>query len=722
MADEKIVSVLVPVAVAAPYSYRADEDVAPGDIVVVPLGTREVVGVVWDDPADETIGHNRLRAIGDRLDAPPLNGEIRGFIDWVANYNLTTRGMVLRSVLRAPRALEKEAPLTGVRRAGPEPGRMTAARQRVLAQLEGGLAWSKSGLAAAAGASPSVVKGLLDAGTLEIVEIPRPPLVPDPDPDFAPPDLNPDQSQAAAALRRAAASSRSSVTLLDGVTGSGKTEVYFEAVATALSGGRQVLILIPEISLTVDFLERFSARFGARPAEWHSEVPPKKRERAWRGVANGSVRAIVGARSALYLPFHNLGLIVVDEEHDLAYKQEDRSTYSARDMAVVRGHLGGFPVILSSATPSIESRVNSDSGRYRHVMLPTRYKAASLPEIHIVDMRHNRPDGGGFLSPPLVEAIAQVLLENQQALLFLNRRGYAPLTLCRSCGYRFQCPNCSTWLVEHRFRDLLLCHHCGHAERTPEACPQCGDTESLVACGPGVERLAEEAAARFPGARSIILSSDLAGGVARLRTELAAIAAGEVDIIIGTQLVAKGHNFPLLSLVGVVDADLGLAHGDLRASERTFQLLSQVTGRAGRSGAASRALLQTYAPDQPVIQALASGNREAFYQREIAARRAAGLPPFARLAAVIVSGADRDATKGFATAFRRAAPKARNIDILGPAEAPIAVIRGRHRYRLLVRALRTVNVQAFLRAWLDAGPKPRASIRVQTDIDPQGFL
>jgi primosomal protein N' (replication factor Y) len=446
------------------------------------------------------------------------------------------------------------------------------------------------------------------------------------------------------------------------------------------------------------------------------------RERVWRGVADGTVRVVVGARSSLFLPFADLGLIVVDEEHDLAYKQEDRVFYNARDMAVVRGHLAGFPVILSSATPSVESRVNADAGRYRRIMLADRYRAAKLPEIAAIDMRENPPERGRFLAPPLVSAIGETLAQKEQALLFLNRRGYAPLTLCRRCGHRFHCPNCSTWLVEHRFRGVLMCHHCGHTEPRPDACPQCDAEDSLVACGPGVERLAEEIKERFPEARLIVMSSDIVGGVKRLRLELQSIAKGEVDIVIGTQLVAKGHNFPLLTLVGVVDGDLGLARGDLRATERTFQLLSQVTGRAGRSGGASRALLQTFAPDHPVMRAIVAGDREGFYAREIAERRSAGLPPFGRLAGVVVSGPDRAAVQSYAAAFRRAAPRAPEIEVLGPAEAPLAVIRGRHRFRLLVQAPRTADLQGWLRAWLAAAPAQRGGIRVQIDVDPQSFL
>ncbi len=724
MPAAKTVSVLVPVAVPGTYSYAVPHGmaVAPGDIVAVPLGTRDVVGVAWDDPPDEEIGHNRLRAIVGRYDAPPLTRDLRAFVDWIADYTLTARGMVLRMVLRAPGALEPEPLIAGVRLAGPVPERMTPARQRVLAMLEGGVAWSRSGLAAAAGVSPGVVGGLIEAGTLEPVSMPPQPVAAVPDTGYAVPVLNDEQEAAAIALRQAVAAGGFSVTLLDGVTGSGKTEVYFEAVAATLDKGRQVLVLIPEIALTAGFLERFSARFGGRPAEWHSELTPRMRERVWRGAASGAVRAVIGARSALFLPFRELGLIVVDEEHDLAYKQEDRVFYNARDMAVVRGHLAAFPVVLSSATPSIESRVNADAGRYQRIVLSDRYAAARLPDIAAIDMRKHQPERGRFLSPPLVAAVTETLAEREQVLLFLNRRGYAPLTLCRTCGHRFQCPNCSTWLVEHRFRGILLCHHCGHFEPRPDHCPNCGDTESLVAVGPGVERLAEEVATRFPGARLIIMSSDIVGGVQRLRLELESIEKGEVDIVIGTQLVAKGHNFPLLTLVGVVDGDLGLAFGDMRAAERTFQLLSQVTGRAGRAGGASRALVQTYAPEHPVIRAIVSGDREAFYRSEIEARRSAGLPPFGRLAGIVISGPDRAATQGYAAAFRRAEPRAEAIHVLGPAEAPLAVIRGRHRFRLLVHAPRNTDIQAYLRDWLAGAPPPRGSLRVQVDVDPQSFL
>lgn len=719
----RIVPVMVPMPAERPYSYAVPEgmQVGPGAIVRVPLGPREVAGIVWDGTG-EAVAANRLRAIAQVFDCPPIAPDMRRFVEWVAGYTLSAPGMVARMVLRVPAAFDPEPPAEGIRLTGTKPERMTAARARVLELAADGQVWTRSGLAHAAGVSMGVVDGLRAQAVFETVAVPRRPVVAPPDPGFAGMALNPDQQAAAAVVAGKAAAGDFSVTLIDGVTGSGKTEVYFEAVAAALKRGGQVLILIPEIALTQAFLDRFHDRFGAKPAEWHSDLPPRQRERVWRQVAEGSVRVVAGARSALFLPFAELGLIVVDEEHDPAYKQEDRVFYHARDMAVVRGHIGDFPVVLASATPSVESRVNAAQRRYERVALPARHAQAALPVLRAVDMRKAPPARGAFLSPVLLSAMEDTLSRGEQALLFLNRRGYAPLTLCRVCGHRFQCPNCASWLVEHRFRGQLACHHCGHNEPRPEACPECGTLDHLAACGPGVERIAEEVDARFPDARTIVLSSDLVGGVKRLRLELEAIARGEADIVIGTQLVAKGHNFPGITLVGVVDADIGLANGDPRAAERTFQLLSQVTGRAGRAGHASTGLIQTYQPEHPVMQALVRGEAEAFYEREIAERERAGLPPFGRLAGIVVSAATRPEAEAHARALRRAAPATSEISVLGPAEAPLSLVAGRHRFRLLVHGTRRADIQGFARALLDAAPKPRGSVRVQVDIDPQSFL
>ena len=589
------------------------------------------------------------------------------------------------------------------------------------------------------GLRAGVIDGLVDEGALEAVELPPEPVAPAPDLEFGRRPLEPDQEAAAEALVGAVRAKTFGVFLLEGVTGSGKTEVYFEAVAEALRTGRQSLILMPEIALTAQFLDRFAARFGVRPAEWHSGITPRQRERLWGAAASGEASVVVGARSALFLPLADLGLIVVDEEHEGAYKQEDGVVYHARDMAVVRARFERAPIVLASATPSLETRVNAEQGRYAWLRLDARFGARAMPDLAAIDLRREGPPRGRWIAPRLVAGVEASLAAGEQSLLFLNRRGYAPLTLCRACGHRFQCPNCSAWLVEHRFRKALVCHHCGHFEKRPDICPACSEADSLTACGPGVERVAEEAALLFPDARLLVLSSDTPGGLERMRAQLAAAARGDYDVIIGTQLVAKGHNFPLLTLVGVVDADVGLANGDPRAAERTFQLLRQATGRAGRGTRPGRALLQTFQPEHPVIAALLSGDVERFYATEADQRRRGGLPPFGRLAAVIVSGEDRGAAEAYARALARTAhamPQGKGwrlapiggtiedgeITLLGPAEAPIALLRGRHRFRLAVKAPRGVDLQAFLRALLAAAPPPRGGVRVTVDVDPQSFM
>ena len=719
------VSVLLPIPAERPYTYAVGKQMmlAPGDIVLVPLGPRQVFGVVWDEGAPEKkIAASKLRQVLEKPDCPPLRATMRRFVDWVANYTISPPGMVLRMVLRNPAAYASPPMQEGLRYSGIEPERMTQARSRVMELVHEGYMWTKSGLAHAAGVSGSVIEGMIKLGSFEKILFPPPPIVGIPDADFSLPQLSEQQKAASMLLVDNVDSGQKAVSLLDGVTGSGKTEIYFEAMAKVFKDGKQVLILLPEIALTTGFLDRFEKRFGSKPAQWHSDITPKMREKIWRQLATGEVQVVVGARSALYLPFCNLGLIIVDEEHEAAFKQEDRVFYNARDMAVVRGSLARAPVILSSATPSIESRVNANLGRYQYIRLEERYKQAALPQLRAIDMRKDPPARGKFLSPLLVGEIAAALERGEQSLLFLNRRGYAPLTLCRACGHRFECNDCSAWLVEHRFRRQLVCHHCGHNEEVPQACPNCGTFDHLVACGPGVERLGEELLEIFGDKRIMVLSSDMAGGARRMRMELDAIAKGEADIIVGTQLVAKGHNFPLMTCVGVVDADLGLANGDPRAAERTFQLLSQVTGRAGRSGRKSFGLIQSFQPEHPVIQAIISGEREQFYEREIAARKSAGLPPFARLASMVISSTDRQKAEIYANSVRLACKQDVNILVLGPAEAPIAQVRGRYRFRLLFRADKASDLHEYVRAVLGNVKKLRGDIKLQVDVDPQSFL
>lgn len=718
-----IVAVMVSVAVDGPYSYRVPHDmqVERGSIVQVPLGPRKVMGVVWGEPKDK-VAHNRLRDIEQVFDTPPLTVELMQLVDWVAKYTLAQPGMVLRGVLRSPEAFEPDKPVTVYQLTDMRPERMTAARQRVIETMEDGFSWGKTALVGASGVSPSVIEGLVKQGVLEQHFVPPPPIVTAPDADHNPLELNEEQRAAVDAITENGFH-QFGVSLLDGVTGSGKTEVFFEAVAACLKAGRQAVILLPEIALTHTFLERFEKRFGARPGEWHSDMTPVQRARMWRAVARGKVQALVGARSALFLPFPDLGLIVIDEEHDGAFKQSDRVNYHARDMAVVRANLTKGHVILSSATPSVESRNNADQGRYQHVKMLGRFAEAAMPDITAIDMREEGPEKGEWIAPKLAREIFSVLDRGEQALLFLNRRGYAPLTLCRSCGHQYQCPDCSAWLVEHRFRGVLTCHHCGHEIGVPKECHKCGADDSLVPIGPGIERIAEEAAKRFPDARRVILSSDM-GTMAQTKARFEEIGRGDYDLIIGTQLVAKGHHFPKLNLVGVLDADLGLAHGDPRAAEKTFQLLTQVTGRAGRTGKSGRAFLQTYVPEHAVMQALVRGDREAFYAHEIKARGIVGLPPFGRLAALIISANEHDVAFGFARHLATVAPKAPDeakLKLFGPADAPVAMVRGRHRVRLLIQSEKQFDLSGYVRFWLAEGPKPTGNLRVQVDIDPMSF-
>ncbi|NEW89103.1 primosomal protein N' [Rhodopseudomonas sp. WA056] len=720
-----VVDVLVPVAIDQAYSYRVPRGLAlkPGDVVAVPLGAREVLGVVWaENPSPDPRLHNRLKDVAEKLDVPPLRDELRRMVDWVATYTLSARGMVLRMCLRMGEHLGPERQRMGVRLVGPPPQRMTPARRRLLEILSDGLLHGKSDVAKEAGVSPGVIDGLVDEGTLSVEPMPRENPAPEPDPDFAPADFSPEQARAAETMRGLVTAGGFQAALIDGVTGSGKTEVYFEAVAEVIRQGRQSLILMPEIALTGQFLDRFAQRFGVRPLEWHSELTPRTRARNWAAIAAGEARVVVGARSALFLPYADLGLIIVDEEHDQAYKQEDGAHYHARDMAVVRASIAKIPIVLASATPSVETEVNARKGRYQRIPLPSRFGGQHMPQIEAIDLRREPPMRGRFISPRLAEQIGFAIERREQALLFLNRRGYAPLTLCRACGHRFACTICDAWLVDHRFRQRLVCHHCGFSMPRPPACPHCGAEGSLVAVGPGVERLQEEAASLFPNARTMVLSSDLITSIETMRSELNEIAEGRVDIIIGTQLVAKGHNFPRLNLVGVVDADLGLSNGDPRAAERTFQLLNQVIGRAGREQGRGVGFLQTHQPEHPVMKALVACDREAFYASEIEIRERTLYPPFGRLASLIISAGDRPTAESFGRQLAGAAPFDERVQVLGPAEAPLAVIKGRYRFRLLVKSVRGFDLSNYLRSWLARGPKTKGNLKLEVDVDPQSFL
>ncbi|MEN2978396.1 primosomal protein N' [Tistrella bauzanensis] len=708
-------------------------DLTPGAVVRVPLGPRQITGVVWG-PGEGDLAATRLKPVIGRRDCPPVSGPLRRLVDAVASYTVSPPAGVLRMVLPIDEALDPPRPEAGLVLTGAAPqGRLTAQRRAVLEVISAGATAgdtppSVADVARAADVSDGVVRGLVEAGVLAVVERPGGrggDDAPAPDPERPGPVLGPDQTAAAAALVDAVAQGFS-VEVLDGVTGSGKTEVYFEAIAAALRRGRQALVLVPEIALTTQWLERFRARFGAAPLSWHSELGHAHRRRAWRAVAEGRVPVVVGARSALFLPFADLGLIVVDEEHDAAFKQKEGVIYHARDMAVMRGALEAVPVVLASATPALETLANVERGRYHRRRLAARHGAAVMPAVEAIDMRGQRLPAVRFVSEPLKQAIVDAAARGEQAMLFINRRGYAPLTLCRACGHRMRCPSCDAWLVEHRLRaggPRLVCHHCGHDEKLPDACPDCGAEDKFAPCGPGVERLAEEVAGLLPDLRVAVMTSDTIAGPEAAAELIGRMEAGAVDVLIGTQMMAKGYHFPKLTVVGVVDADLGLAGGDLRAAERTYQLLAQVAGRAGRAERPGRVLLQTYDPGHPVIRALIAGDRDGFLEAEADARRQAGAPPYGRWAAVIVSAPDagdaRVTADLFARALRRTLPPGARL--LGPAPAPIGLLRGRHRLRLLAMADRAADLPLAMARARELVPV-RGAIRVQIDVDPQSFL
>jgi primosomal protein N' (replication factor Y) len=720
-----LVGVLTTQPLGRALDYKAPEGGCHlGAFVEVPLGPRKVIGVVWG-PGQGDYDYAKIRSVIRVLDAAPMRLEMRDFLQKAAAYTLTPMPAMLRLATRAPGLGDPPSMRKVYRRGARDPDRMTDARRRVLDFLAnyGDLSFTLKELSELAGVTPSVIKGLVTHKAIYEEDSPRDlPFAPL-DPNLPSKKLTPDQAEAANKLSIQVSAGDYGTTLLRGVTGSGKTEVYLEAVAATLRAGRQALVLLPEIALTAEFLTRVEARFGARPAEWHSGATMTERRRIWRMVGQGQAQLVIGARSALFLPFQNLGLIVVDEEHDTSYKQEDGVLYNARDMAVLRASLIGAQVILASATPSLESWANAQSGKYKRLNLEARFGPAVMPTMQTIDMRTETLPSDRWISGALQRAVEARLAAGEQAMLFLNRRGYAPITLCRACGHQIGCDQCDARMVEHRFLKRLMCHQCGETKPMPDKCPSCDAEGRMAPVGPGVERLGEEAVKLFPQARVAVLSSDMYGSARALKAEIETIATGGADVIIGTQLVAKGHNFPNLTLVGVIDADLGLQGSDLRAAERTFQLMRQVSGRAGRAEKPGTALLQTYQPEHPVIRAILAGDEEGFWRAEAAEREQAGVPPYGRMAGIILSGPDVAQVFDAANALaRNTTPLTRvGAQVFGPAPAPIARIRGRHRVRLLVKAGKGVALQGAISEWI-AQLHLKGDLRLAVDIDPQSFF
>jgi len=721
-----IVGVLLPLPFNEPFDYQSQEELPLGSIVRVPWGKEEQIGVVWCYGKNSGLADNKIKPITEKINLLPISKELREFINFVSQYNCAPLGMVLKMVISVRQAFDDPKTMTLYKLSGKSLAeaklKNSDARWQVMDLLRHA-PYSKSEICKGAGCGVGVVNTLIEAGILLPLIMPKKREFVTPCPDFETVSLTEEQ-QAAADKLVAKVGQGFSVTLIDGVTGSGKTEVYFEAVAKALADKKQVLILVPEISLTTQWRSRFEKRFGVKPACWHSGLGVRERADTWLAAAEGRARVMVGARSALFLPYPDLGLVVIDESHDHSFKQEDFVNYQCRDMAVVRAQKEHFPLILSTATPDLETVVNVENGKYDVVRLHKRFADAQLPEVKIIDLRKDKPQKGewgvSWLAPTLVGAIKENFEKGGQSMLFLNRRGYAPLLICRDCGYRIQCPHCTAWLAEHRSSNRLICHHCGYMMPRPKVCPDCHSETGLTSCGPGVERIAEEVAKRFPNARCAVLSSDITSSLAEVSAIFERMEKKELDIIIGTQILAKGHHFPELTLVGIVDADLGLAGGDLRASEQTYQLLAQVAGRAGRGQKSGQVYMQTLYPDNAVLQALVAGDRNKFINLEKQTRQMLHLPPYGKLAALIVSGENAHLTEKTAIALGQTAPYGEYVNALGPAPAPIFMLRNKYRYRLLLKTARHIKIQEIVRQWLQKVQIP-SKVRVEIDIDPYSF-
>jgi primosomal protein N' (replication factor Y) len=710
------IPVLLPLPLNTIFDYTHAHSLPSGTLVKVSFGPRDRYGITWE-AHENTSSPKTLKPLLTIFEGVHLPEVSLKFLDWVSDYTMAPRGQILKMMIPVPEAFEaKGERLYGLSK---PPQRLTAQRQNVLDFFAHSPApLSLLELSEKTGVSRTILNGLLKEGVLSLQG--ERPWVPPPTPRAAPhkPQLTEDQVEAAAEIQKSLENRQFQTFLLEGITGSGKTEVYFEAIDKVLEKGGQALILLPEISLSAQWLQRFKKRFGFEPTLWHSDLGKAARRHAFRIIMEGATSVIVGARSSLFLPFPDLKLIIVDEEHDGSYKQEEGVIYNGRDMAVVRARFSHATCVLASATPSLETELNVQSHKYRHLQLTSRYGGAILPQVTLVDLRKSKRTSQTWISPPLRHALHETLEKGEQAMVFLNRRGYAPVTLCQNCGDRLICPQCSVSLVEHKHHNKLLCHHCGHVKMLPPACPACHEEGSYSPIGPGVERIYEEIQSLFPQSRCALFTSDHLTDTHKM---IERIQRHEVDILIGTQLMAKGHHFPLLTLVGIVDGDSALSGSDLRASEKAFQLLYQVAGRSGRETHHGQVLIQTYQPEHPVLQALAQHDKRGFVTLETEQRSIHAFPPFGRLAALILSGRKDDEVQKAARLLARTFPITDRAELLGPTPAPLSYLRGKHRWRLLVKTAKEFPPQPLLKQWLSCCTLP-SSVQLQIDIDPYSFF
>ena len=724
------------------FDYLIEEninEISPGQIVLAPFRQRKVVGIIVSE-GSKTVSKSKLKTVIDIYELDPIPLPTIDLISFLANWNCVYKGLVLKMVLSPLEAIISPQ-YNKVYKYNLEDGlsidsidnkKLRSKRKLVLdALVNSDKEVYETFLIQDIGVSKTILKDMVNKNLIveKLIKI---------KPDFSKnfiksndikkendKPLNEHQKNAVDKINKSIKKNETDCFLLDGVPGSGKTETYFETVQTCLDERKQVLILLPEIALTPDWQKRFYNKFNFNPLVWHSDISKKKRKEIWLSALSGTAGVIVGARSALMIPISKLGLIVVDEEHEPAFKQEENVRYNARDMAVYRANRSSASIVLASATPSLETFYNMRMGKYIHLTLPKRATGADMPDIKLLDLKLHPPQKGNWISPLLINQIQDKLLKKEQTLLFLNRRGYAPLRVCNSCGNKVKCINCETWLVEHRLDNLLTCHHCGYSKHISNICEVCGNKDQMKSCGPGVERIEEEVQRLFPEAKSITLSSDTMKNQNLLTNAIEQIKNSEVDIIIGTQMVAKGHDFPKLKLVGIIDGDIGLSGGDLRASERSFQLLQQVAGRSGRHTAGTNdkgiVYLQTFDTENPIIKAIAQNNRDDFFEKELISRKNANMPPYGRLAAIILSSKFESNLDSFSSDISRLAPSFKNVKIFGPAPAPMYFLRGKYRRRFLIKSDKTVNIQKVLIDWTKKINKP-SNINLNIDIDPFSFM
>ena len=715
--DGAIISVALPFNVASIFHYSHSHAIEPGTYVRVPLGNKTVTAITWEDvPCDLEL--SKLKPITACFDLPIMQPSLRRTLEKTALYNCASLGNCLKLALPCPTIDQKKKTIVQYV-TSPTIGKnvtLTPKRQKILTICSDDTLPRTRADLIEAGCSIAVINSLVAAGALMKQDVsydysrnhklrPKPPIF---------------TEKQQVALQRIAQemTTASPRIVLDGATGSGKTEIYFQQVEAVLQAGRQALILLPEIALSLQIIKRAAARFGIEPTLWHSSMTPAARQQALLHIIHGGASLIIGARSALFLPYKDLALIVVDEAHDASYKQDDGVMYHGRDMAVLRATQEQIPIILATATPSCETVENINNGRYSCITLERRRTQAELPLIHLVAMQQETLPKHHFVSRTVIDAVKTTLDMGKQSLLFLNRRGYAPLMLCRTCGYHHQCPHCSSWLVYHESRNMMQCHHCGFHDGVPTACPECQATKDhLILCGPGVERVYAEVKQHFSDARIEVLSGDTKG-LAKLMT---AMQRGDIDIAIGTQLLAKGHHFPHLETVGIIDADAGLAGSDMRAAEKSYQLLHQLAGRAGREKTRGNVYMQTYQSEHPMMQALQHWDRDTFITTELENRKQALMPPYGRLAALIIEGKDERLAANIASHLHQHKPQYHDVLVLGPAPAPMYKLRNKYRHRFLVRAPKAVDVQRIMLNWKALVRVPN-SITVKIDIDPINFM